>query len=111
MPYTGVVLLSLTRGTARRTIGVAMLASVLTIAACALAPETGERWRIVADRALALLGIWMTALLGNQRRAVLDRLRLRELAIHSASNGIVLADASRPGCPIVFFYEVENVIY
>lgn len=102
VPYTGVVLLSLTRGTARRTIGVAMLASVLTIAACALAPETGERWRIVADRALALLGIWMTALLGNQRRAVLDRLRLRELAIHSASNGIVLADASRPGCPIVY---------
>jgi nitrogen fixation negative regulator NifL len=103
--YGAVVLLSLIGGSAKRTFQIATLSSILTIAGLALSSEAGELWKGLADRALALLVIWGAALLGNQRRAVLAGLRLRDLAIHSASNGIVLADATRPDCPIVYANE------
>jgi nitrogen fixation negative regulator NifL len=101
-PYGAVVLLSLIGGSAKRTLQIATLASILTLAGFGLSRESGELWKGLADRGLALLIIWGIALLGNQRRTVLARLRLRDLAIHSASNGIVLADATQPGCPIVY---------
>ena len=105
VPYAAVVLISLIGGSARRTLQIAALSSILTIAAFGLSPEKGELWQGLADRALAVLVIWLTALLGNQRRDVLARLRLRDLAIDSASNGIVLADATQPDCPIIYANE------
>jgi PAS domain S-box-containing protein len=102
LPYAAVVLISLIGGSARRTFQIAALSSILTVAAFGLSPEKGELWQGLADRGLAVLVIWWTALLGNQRRAVLAGLRLRDLAIHSASNGIVLADATQPDCPIIY---------
>jgi PAS domain S-box-containing protein len=102
VPYAAVVAVSLIGGSAGRTRRIATLASILCIAAYTLLPEAGKPWEALAGRLIALLVIWSTALLGNQRRAVLSRLRLRDLAIHSASNGIVLADATRPGCPIIY---------
>jgi PAS domain S-box-containing protein len=105
VPYAAVVLISLIGGNARRTFQIAALSSILTITALGFSPEKGELWQGLADRALAVLVIWLTALLGNQRREVLARLRLRDLAIDSASNGIVLADATEPNCPIIYANE------
>jgi len=102
VPYAAVVLISLIGGSTRRTFQIAALSSILAIAAFGLSPEAGGLWEGLADRVLALLLIWLTALLGNQRRDVLARLRLRDLAIASASNGIVLADATQPDCPIIY---------
>jgi two-component system sensor kinase FixL len=104
-PYGAVLLISLIGGGAKRTLQIAALASILAIAAFALRPEGSGFWTGLADRGLTLVVIWGIALLGNQRRTVLARLRLRDLAIHSASNGIVLADATQPGCPIVYANE------
>jgi len=105
LPYGAVVLISLIGGSARRTRQIAILSSILAIAAFGLSPEKDEFWRGLADRGLAVLVIWSTALLGNQRRDVLAGLRLRDLAIDSASNGIVLADATQPHCPIIYANE------
>ena len=105
LAYGAVVLISLIGGSAKRTLQIAALSSILTIAAFGLSPEAGELWEGLADRILALLVIWLTALLGNQRRDVLARLRLRDLSIDSASNGIVLADATQPDCPIIYANE------
>ncbi len=104
-PYAAVVLLSLIGGSIRRTLQIATLTSVLALAGFELAREQGGLWQGFADRGLALVIIWGIALLDNQRRTVLSRLRLRDLAIHSASNGIVLADATQPGCPIIYANE------
>jgi PAS domain S-box-containing protein len=104
-PYGAVVLISLIGGSAKRTLQIATLASILTLAGFGLSLEPSPLWEVLADRGLALVIIWGIALLGNQRRTVLARLRLRDLAIHSASNGIVLADATQPGCPIVYANE------
>jgi len=102
LPYGAAVLISLIGGSARRTQQIAVLSSILAIAALGLSPEKGELWQGLTDRALAVLAIWLIAVLGNQRRAVLSGLRLRDLAIGSASNGIVLADATQPDCPIIY---------
>ncbi len=105
LPYGAVVLLSLIGGSARRPRQIAILSSILAIAAFGLSPGKGELWQGLADRGLVVLVIWLTALLGNQRRDVLAGLRLRDLAIDSASNGIVLADATQPDCPIIYANE------
>jgi two-component system sensor kinase FixL len=102
LAYGAVVLVSLIGGSAKRTLQIAALTSILAIAAFGLSPEKGELWQGLTDRALAVLVIWLTALLGNQRRTTLAGFRLRDLAIHSASNGIVLADATQPNCPIIY---------
>jgi len=104
-PYGALVLVSLIGGSGRRTLQMAALASVLTLAGFGLSREAGELWQGLADRGIALVAIWGIALLGNQRRSALAALRLRDLAIHSASNGIVLADATQPDCPIVYANE------
>ena len=101
-PYGAVVLISLIGGSAKRTLQIAVLSSILTIAGFGVSPEAGEVWEVVADRGGALVIIWGIALLGNQRRTMLAGFRLRDLAIHSASNGIVLADATQPNCPIIY---------
>ena len=105
VPYGAVVLVSLIGGSTRRTLQIATLTSILTLAGFGLSREAGELWQGFANRGLTLVIIWGIALLDNQRRTVLTRLRLRDLAIHSASNGIVLADATQPGCPIIYANE------
>jgi len=77
VPYIAVVLLSLWSPKARLTYFVAVVSSVLTIGAFIYKPPAAEMWKVVVNRFLALFAIWITAILGLQRKNLEER---RELA-------------------------------
>jgi hypothetical protein len=66
--YIAVVLLSLWSPQKRFTVLVAVIASVFTIGAFFWKPPVAEMWKVISNRALALLVIWITAALGLQRK-------------------------------------------
>lgn len=70
VPYIAVVLLSLWSPDKRFTIATAVVTSIFTTGAFWIKPEVGEMWKVVANRALALSAIWVTAWLGLQRKDV-----------------------------------------
>ena len=45
-----------------------------------------------------------------ERRATLELLRVRERAIDAATNGIIITDASLPGCPIIYANPAFSVL-
>jgi len=63
VPYVTVVLLSLWSPRRRSTVITAIVGSVLTIAGLLYSPPGGELWKVLVNRALALLAIWVTAAL------------------------------------------------
>ena len=72
VPYVAVVLLAMW-GTSERFIYItAALASVLTAAGYLLSPEGGVAWVVLANRALALFAIWVTAILGSMLMRALN---------------------------------------
>ena len=68
VPYVTVVLLGLWAEKRRILFALAVLASFLTILGYFLSPEAVDIWIVLANRALALFAIWVTAFLGYQRK-------------------------------------------
>jgi len=64
VPYVAVVLLSLRARERRFVLYAALGCSLLTIAGYFISPHGGELWKVVSNRFLALLAIWVTAALG-----------------------------------------------
>ena len=85
VPYIAVVLLSLRHGQRRFTVMMAVFCSVLTIIGFFFSPPGGEMWKVLANRALALFAIWVTAVLTLQRKALEEKrdqaIREREEAL------------------------------
>jgi hypothetical protein len=78
VPYIVVVLLSLWSPQKNFTLGVAILASVLTIIGFFCSPPGGELWKVLFNRGLALFAIWVTAFLVLQRKITAEK---REKAV------------------------------
>jgi hypothetical protein len=78
VPYVVAVLLSLWSPDKRFTVLVAVISSLLVVVAFWAKPPAGELWKVLSNRALALLAIWVTTILALQRKRVEDR---REMAI------------------------------
>ena len=82
--HVGVVLLALRSSSSRLVIGTAAACSLLTLLDMLLSPGPGstEWWKVIVNRGLSLLVIWVTAILGQQRNLAADaqRRHLAELA-------------------------------
>ena len=83
--YIVPVFLSLWSSRQRVTVIVAVAASVFTIGAYFYKPSVAEMWKVLLNRSFSLIVIWITAILGLQRRKILiereQALRDREKAI------------------------------
>lgn len=63
VPYVMVILLALWIPDKRYIVYLALICSILTIAGYIFSPSGGESWQILTNRFLALLVIWVTAIL------------------------------------------------
>ncbi len=67
VPYMVVVLICLRSRSVKIVFGVALACSILTILGFYFSPPGPEIWKAVANRMMAILGIWTIAVLGIQR--------------------------------------------
>ena len=72
VPYIAVILLSLFSGRRKLPVQLGISSSLLTLLGFFLSPPGGEFWKVIVNRLLALFAIWTTAVLGMQRKAVLE---------------------------------------
>ena len=83
--YNAVVLLSFRSADRRLIVVVAVLASILTIGPLLNKPLIEEMWKVAANRALALLTVWICCYLGLVRQTMEEKrthaLREREKAL------------------------------
>jgi hypothetical protein len=83
--YIVVVLISLWSSQNKFTVLVAVVCSVFTIGAFFYKPVVAEMWKVIFNRTISLLAIWVTASLGLQRKIAEQRreqaLREREKAL------------------------------
>ncbi len=75
VPYVAVVLVSFWSPQRRYFLVLATIASVLTVLGFFLSPPAGILWIVLVNRFLALFAIWVTALLGLQRKGAEEALR------------------------------------
>jgi hypothetical protein len=85
VPYIAVVLFSLWSPHRNFTLGVAVLASILTIIGFFYSPPGGELWQVLVNRGLALFAVWVTAWLGLQRKITEER---REKAVQQREKAL-----------------------
>lgn len=85
VPYIAVVLISLWSPHKRFTVFVALISSVLTMAAFFFKPQAAEVWKAVSNRALALFAVWVTASLGLQRKTTEEK---REKALQEREKAL-----------------------
>jgi hypothetical protein len=97
VPYVVVVLASLWSSEKRFTVVVAVISSLLVVVAFWVKPPAGELWKVLANRALALLAIWVTTILVLQRKRVEDR---REMAIRDREKALEEVKILRGFLPI-----------
>lgn len=83
--YISAVLLSLWFPYNKVTVLVAVVCSIFVIAAFVYKPEITEMWKVIFNRVISLLAIWVTALLGLQRKVAEQKreksVREREMAL------------------------------
>ena len=67
------------------TLAVAVLATILTLACFFYKPPAGELWKVIFNRSISVFVIWVTAILGLQRKTAVEKreeaVRERELAL------------------------------
>lgn len=85
VPYILVVLISLWSPKKNFTVTVAAICSIFTISAFFYQPPVAEMWKAVANRILALSAIWVTAILGLQRKIAEEK---REKAIREREKAL-----------------------
>lgn len=70
VPYTIVVLISLWIPHRRGTLILTMICSLLIIVAFFTKPPVDPMWKVICNRGLALMAIWVTAFLGLQLKTI-----------------------------------------
>jgi len=83
VPYVAVILFSLWLNNYKYVISLAIICSILTLIGFYFSPEGGELWKVIANRALALLVIWVTAVLAikwetSQKRILQIKYKAKE---------------------------------
>lgn len=73
VPYTAVILISLWSPNRTLALYFAAICSLLTVLGFYVSPETGETWKIVFNRALVVLAIWVVAALTVQWKTIEQR--------------------------------------
>jgi hypothetical protein len=83
--YILAVLISLWAPRKRITIIVAIVSSIFTIFAFYYKPHVYDMWKVIFNRAISLLAVWITAIIGLQRKIVEQKMekavREREKAL------------------------------
>jgi hypothetical protein len=79
------VLLSLWVPQKSFTLAVASLASILTIACFFYKPPAGELWKVIVNRSISVFAIWVTAILGLERKTAEAR---REEAVREREKAL-----------------------
>lgn len=85
LPYIFVVLISLLAHKKQLPVYIAIVGTVLTIVGLFLSPPGGELWKVLINRVLALIAIWLVAILSIQKRNFYEEKEkaLREIKILS----------------------------
>jgi signal transduction histidine kinase len=96
VPYIAVVLVSLGLSGRRETIFFALACSVLTVIGFAASPGPGgsEIWKVIANRALALFAIWVTAGIGLQRKRADRRVKKANARLEARARELAEATAA-----------------
>ena len=90
IPYVAVVLASLWLPRWQYTLFVAVACSVLVLLGAIYSPPGGVLWQVLVNRALALLAIWVTAVLSLQRQRVAVALSLQDTISENLAEGVHL---------------------
>jgi hypothetical protein len=85
IPYVVAVLVTLWSPEKRLTIVVAAVSSLFVIMVFLYQPPQGELWKVILNRALALMAIWATAMLAVERKRIEDR---REKAVRDREKAL-----------------------
>lgn len=85
IPYILVILISLWAHRKQLPVYMAIVATILTVIGFHLSPPGGELWKVLTNRALALIAVWLVAVLSVQRRTLHEENEkaLREVKILS----------------------------
>ena len=85
--------------------------SILTIIAFFLSPVGGELWKVLMNRGLALLMIWITTIMGRQQLQQVATIYIRDNTIKDFMNSIPSACFSfdRDGTILSWNAGVEQV--
>ena len=70
IPYILVILISLWAHRKQLPVYMAIAATVLTIIGFYLSPTGSELWKVLTNRTLALIAVWLVAILSVQRRTL-----------------------------------------
>ncbi len=92
VPYIVVVLLAARTRSSRWTRSTAIACTGLIGAGFLLSPDGGELWKVVANRLLAVIAVWVTALLSM--RLITETIRFVELARVAAERSRILTNVS-----------------
>ncbi len=116
VPYVAVVLLSLKLKGIRAIWASAVACTLLIIAGYFLSPQGGVLWMVITNRFLALLAVWVVAVLSVERKWVELELRKLSQVIEQSPSAVVITDTSgaieyvNPQFTKVTGYSTEEVL-
>lgn len=70
VPYIIIILISLWSNKIKLPVYMAVVVSILTILGFYSSPPSGELWKVITNRSLALFAIWTTTILSVQRKRI-----------------------------------------
>ena len=73
----------------------ALIGTVLTFAGYYLSPEGSELWKVIANRGLALFGIWLAVYFVSKRSKLLYRLKKSNAALNKLRSSLEVQVAQR----------------
>lgn len=79
------------------TLAVAVLATILTLACFFYKPPAGELWKVIFNRSISVFVIWVTAILGLQRKTAVEK---REEAVQEREQALEEVKILRGSLPI-----------
>jgi len=91
VPYIIAILVSLWSPNSRLVIILAIICSLLTVLGFYLSPPGGELWKVISNRSLALLAIWVTTILALKWKCYKEEASLLEHKIEKEKEKIYLA--------------------
>jgi len=119
IPYIAPVFLAIWLPDRRLIIAVAVVCSILTMAALALSPPGAEMLIVITNRLLAVAAIWIVAVLSFQRKifetALAGSEAMNRAVLATTADGILMVDASgeivsaNPAAQRIFGYTEEEL--
>ncbi len=116
VPYVALVLVGLWTPGQRYVLGLAAIATALIVLGYFYSPSGGVAWVVLANRALAVFAIWITALLIAHRKQAEVQLRTLACAVEQSPTSVMVTDTAgnigyvNPKFTAVTGYAPEEVI-